>query len=76
VVGIYYEYSKGRYNAMKNLKHYRKASDLSQKQLAELLEVDQSYISRLENNKVDCLLSFAVKASNVLKTDLYKLVQK
>ena len=61
---------------MKNLKQLRERSGYSQKELAEILEVTQSFISKLENNNVDCTVSFAKRVAYVLKTDLFKLIQK
>ena len=59
---------------MKNLKELRERSGYSQKELAEVVEVTQSFISKLENNNVDCTLKTAKMIAAYLKVKLDDLI--
>lgn len=60
---------------MKNLAYYRKLSGLKQSDVAEYLGLNQSTVSKLERNVNDCPLSVALKISELLKVDLFRLAQ-
>lgn len=60
---------------MKNLAYYRKLSGLKQSDIAEHLEITQSAVSKIERNIIDCPLSVALKVSELLNIDLFRLAQ-
>lgn len=57
----------------KRLKEIRKQRGLSQAQLAEMLNVDEKYISRLETSTSTPSFSMLIKISNALNVDLQNL---
>jgi transcriptional regulator with XRE-family HTH domain len=61
--------------SLKNLAYYRKLSGLKQSDVAEYLGLNQSTVSKLERNVNDCPLSVALKISELLKVDLFRLAQ-
>lgn len=59
---------------MENLKKYRKAKGLSQKELAESVGVSESFISQLENSKKMPSFEVALKLAEVLDCESADLV--
>jgi len=61
--------------SLKNLAYYRKLSGLKQSDIAEHLKINQSTVSKMERNLIDCPLSVALKVSELLNIDLFRLAQ-
>lgn len=55
------------------IKKLRKLKGISQLRLAEKLNIDQSYLSKIENNKQDPSLSAAKKIADALEVEEYEL---
>lgn len=56
-----------------HLKHIRKAKGISQGQLAELMELDPSHVSRYERDQTQPSISVAIKFAKVLDVSLNEL---
>ena len=57
------------------IKEYRKNKKLTQEKLAEILELDVGYISKLEVGRNFPTIGTLEKIAKVLEVDLYKLFQ-
>lgn len=54
----------------RNIRHLRKKKNLTQDQLAELIDGDQKYISRIESGKAKASLLYYLKIANALCVSL------
>ena len=54
----------------RNIRHLRKKKNLTQEQLAELIDGDQKYISRIESGKAKASLLYYLKIANALCVSL------
>ena len=59
-----------KYEVLERFVQLRKKLGLSQKQLSEYLEVDQSYISKIENGERSITLDIAEKICNLIGYDV------
>jgi transcriptional regulator with XRE-family HTH domain len=57
-----------------NIKVERMRKNLTQFQLAEMIEVHEKYIGRVESGNQNITLKTLIKLANALKIDLKKLV--
>ena len=57
------------------VREIRKLKGLSQLDLASILNIDETSISRLENGRVNAKLTTAIKISRALEVDLPTLYQ-
>jgi transcriptional regulator with XRE-family HTH domain len=57
------------------IKEFRKASKLTQKQLAEKVGISRSFLSEIENNKYDIRLSLLCTISEALDTIPRELIE-
>ena len=58
----------------RNIRHLRKKKNLTQEQLAELIDGDQKYISRIESGKAKASLLYYLKIANALCVSLDNLL--
>lgn len=58
-----------------NVKFERMKQDLTQAKLAEMLDVHEKYISRVETGKQNVTIKTLNKLSEVLNVDLYKFLK-
>lgn len=58
----------------KNVKLERIKKDLTQEKLGEIMNVDQNYISRIENGKENMSLGKVLELANYLNTDINNLL--
>ena len=58
------------------LRNLREDNDYSQKQIAEMLYIDQSTYSRYENGLLDIPLSILIKLSNIYNVSIDYLIDK
>ena len=58
-----------------NIAHYRKAAGLSQMQLAELVDISRTHMSRIENNDCAPSLDVVFDIADVLKVPVHKLFE-
>lgn len=56
------------------IKRLRKASDMSQQELADYLEINRNHLSRIETNKSDVTSAILVKLSNLFEIGISNLV--
>ncbi len=63
-------------NFSKNLNFLRKQQGISQLQLANILDVDRSTVSRWENGNMDATIGYAIKISKVFKVPIDDLLTK
>ena len=64
------------YNAIgKRIQAYRKASDITQAQLAEAINISTAYISRVECGKAHANLELLDKIADCLHTDLVNFLE-
>ena len=54
----------------KNIKYYRKNSNLSQEKLAELIKMSRNYIGMIERAEVNTPVNTLFDIAKVLKTDI------
>ncbi len=54
----------------------RKNLKLSQEDLAEKAEIDRTYVSRLENGRVDVSVAVAYKVAIALNTNLAQIIKE
>jgi putative transcriptional regulator len=62
-----------------NLKHFRESKGLTQKELADIVEVRRETIVHLERNKYNPSLELALKISKIFKVpveSLFKLTEE
>lgn len=59
----------------KNVKIERIKKDLTQEKLAEIMGVDQNYVSRIENGKQNMSLGKVLELANYLNTDINNLLK-
>ncbi|MCY9661970.1 helix-turn-helix transcriptional regulator [Paenibacillus chondroitinus] len=59
----------------KRVRFYRKAAQLSQEELGALLNIDQSYLGKIERGEVNITLETIQKISEVLKIYPYQLFE-
>jgi transcriptional regulator with XRE-family HTH domain len=57
-----------------NIKVERMRKNLTQFQLAEMIEVHEKYIGRIESGKQNITIKTLIKLANALQVDLKKLV--
>jgi XRE family transcriptional regulator, regulator of sulfur utilization len=55
------------------IRHYRKAADLTQEKLGELLSIDPSYIGRIERGEANITLETVLKVAEALQISPYDL---
>ena len=58
-----------------NIYYYRKAAGLSQMQLAELVDISRTHMSRIENNDCAPSLDVVFDIADVLKVPVHKLFE-
>lgn len=58
-----------------NIKEFRKAKKLTQKQLAEKVGISRNFLSEIENGKWDIGLDLLIKISKVLGVHPSKLIE-
>ena len=58
----------------KNVKIERIKKDLTQEQLGSIMDVDQKYISFIENGKANMSLGKVLELANYLNTDINNLL--
>lgn len=58
-----------------NISYYRKRKDLSQMQLAELVEISRTHMSRIENHECAVSLDVVFRIAAVLEIPAYKLFE-
>ncbi len=58
------------------IRNRRKKLKLSQEDMAELAEIDRTYVSRLENGRVDISVAVAFKVALALKTTLSQIIKE
>ncbi len=58
-----------------NVKFERMRQDITQAELAEMLDVHEKYISRIETGKQNVTIKTINKLSKVLSVDMYKFLQ-
>lgn len=59
----------------KNIKKLRKQNGITQEDLSFELELDGSYIGKIENAKINITIDKIIKIANYFKVDVYKLFQ-
>lgn len=72
------------YQVGKKIRLYRKARKLTQEELGEILQIDQSYIGRIERGDINITLetitkiadALDVKPSQLLEEDQYSSIDK
>lgn len=57
-----------------NIKHIRLTRKMSQQKLADLVGVDRSTISRIENNEIETTIDNAIKIAKALNVSISELV--
>lgn len=57
------------------IKHYRILKKLSQKELAAIAGISQSFLSEIENRRYDIKLSLLCRIADALEMDPFKLVE-
>lgn len=60
----------------KNIKYLRLLKKMSQQDLADMIGVDRSTISRIENNEIDTTIDNAIEIANALNVSISDLVGK
>ena len=75
IVQYYYMCQAGRKFIANNIKKYRKIRSLNQEQLALLIEYDNSYISKVENCKVNVPIDTLEKLAEILDIKLVNLFE-
>lgn len=60
----------------KNIKYLRVLKKMSQQDLADMIGVDRSTISRIENNEIDTTIDNAIEIANALNVSISDLVGK
>jgi len=58
-----------------NISYYRKAAGLSQMQLAELVDISRTHMSRIENNDCAPSLDVVFDIADVLKVSVHRLFE-
>ena len=58
-----------------NISYYRKAAGLSQMQLAELVDISRTHMSRIENNDCAPSLDVVFDIADVLKISVHRLFE-
>jgi len=58
-----------------NVRRLREAAELTQERLSELAELDQTYISGIENGSRNPTILSAVRIAKALKTSVVKLCE-
>ena len=61
---------------VKTIKQLRISKELSQKDLAAMLEISPSYYSEIENGNKTLTISLIYKISDILKISLWKLLRE
>ncbi|MDK0748877.1 helix-turn-helix transcriptional regulator [Clostridium perfringens] len=59
-----------------NIKFYRKRDKISQEKLADLADLDRTFISLIERKKRNISLYTLEKIANALKIDAYLLIKE
>lgn len=59
-----------------NISYYRKAAGLSQMQLAELVDISRTHMSRIENNDCAPSLDVVFDIADALKVSEHRLFEK
>ncbi|EOU1495519.1 helix-turn-helix transcriptional regulator [Clostridium perfringens] len=59
-----------------NIKFYRKREKISQEKLADLADLDRTFISLIERKKRNISLYTLEKIANALKIDAYLLIKE
>ncbi len=57
-----------------NIAYYRKLRNLTQENLAEAIDIDQTHLSKIERAAVGISLDNLFKIARVLEIDAYKLL--
>lgn len=57
-----------------NIAYYRKLRNLTQENLAEAIDIDQTHLSKIERAAVGISLDNLFKIARVLEIDVYKLL--
>ncbi len=58
-----------------NLKRIRSEKNITQSKLAEILDVDRSFVSNIENGKTNPTLSTITKLAKALDVQIEKLIK-
>ncbi|NBI09001.1 XRE family transcriptional regulator [Colidextribacter sp. OB.20] len=58
-----------------NIMYYRNRADLSQRQLGDLLDKDQSHVSRIERAGVGVSLDLLCRIAEILEVEPYLLLK-
>lgn len=72
----YNEIKEGYYIFNNNVKFLRKQKKLNQAELASLLKIDRSKISKIENGDDNTSLELAIAISEVFNISLYDMLKK
>lgn len=59
----------------KNIKKLRRQKGITQEDLSFELELDGSYIGKIENAKINITIDKIIKIADYFKVDVYKLFQ-
>ncbi|ODP27533.1 hypothetical protein PTI45_03095 [Paenibacillus nuruki] len=57
------------------VRFYRKLNKFTQKELGEILDIDQSYLGRIESDEINITLATLTKIAEALQIDPYKLLE-
>jgi len=60
----------------KNIKFLRTSNNMSQQKLADLIGIDRSTVSRIENNEIETTVDNAINIAQVFKISLSDLINK
>ena len=58
-----------------NIKKYRIRKKLKREELSLILEFDNSYISKLENSRINITLDILAKIAHFFEIEIYKLLK-
>ena len=58
-----------------NIAYYRNLRDLSQEQLGDKLDFDQSYVSRIERASIGISMDTLCRIAEILEVEPYKLLK-
>lgn len=57
------------------VRFYRKLNKFTQEELGEILDIDQSYLGRIERGEINITLETLTKIAEALQIDPYKLLE-